>query len=70
MLQPGTGNNWEEEHFSLRLKERLLIPEEVYEALKIRYLGKEILQLPDYLCQQGVAEAGFRSADEYSLFHV
>lgn len=66
--QQGTGKHWEEEHFSLRLKERLSLPEEVYEALKTRYLGKEIPQLPDYMSQQGVAEAGFRSADEYSLF--
>ena len=52
------------------LKERLMLPEEVFDTLKSRYMGEEIPQLPDYISEQAVLDAGFRSADEYSLFSL
>ena len=67
-LQKRTGRRWQEEHFSAQLKKMLALPEEVSEALKCKYMGKELPELPDYLNEQDVLKAGFRSADEYSLF--
>ena len=52
----------------MQLKERLRLPEKVFEVFKSRYMGEEIPQLPDYKSEQAILEVGFKSADEYSLF--
>ena len=67
-LQKGTGRRWQEEHFSAQLKKMLKLPEEFFEELKSKYMGEEIPELPDYMSEQAVLKAGFRSVDEYSLF--